>query len=448
MRSLEDLHMKLKTIATTLLMIAACLATFYGQQSGATIFEGARLIVGDGSAAIENSAFVVQNGKFTAVGRRGQVQPPAGASRVDLSGKTVMPALINLHTHPGWNSFKTVNSAEMFSRENMIEALQRYAYYGVAAITSMGIDKGEVAYELRANPVAGAALLRTAGLGMALPKGGPQGSRVDVPYGVSNEAEARKAVKELAAKKVDFVKIWVDDRGGTVKILPPEIYRHIIDEAHKNNLRVVAHIFALSDAKELLRSGIDGFMHSVRDKDVDDEFLQMIKAKPNVFLVPNLPDRGVTEDNSWMSGTVIASELARMKDADAKRTPEQTKRLQDTFGIQARNLKRLTDAGMLIGFGEDGPGTGYTAHQELADMVAAGMTPAQAITAATRNAAQILRLTDYGTIANGKSASFLALDANPLESISNTRKISRVYLQGAELNRAKLGGELTGGNSR
>ncbi len=441
--------MKSKTLAILFIAIALTIGTAGGQQQpGATVFEGARLIVGDGTAPIENSAFVVQNGRFTAVGRRGQVQAPAGAARVDLSGKTVMPALINVHTHPGWSTFKIANPPEVYSRENMIEALQRYGYYGVAAIASMGIDKGEVAYELRANPIPGAALLRTAGLGMALPKGGPQGTRVDVPYGVTNEAEARKAVRELAAKKVDFVKIWVDDRGGTVKILPPEIYRHIIDEGHKNNLRVVAHIFALSDAKELLRSGIDGFMHSVRDKDVDDEFIQMVKARRNVFLIPNLPDRGVVEDNAWLADTVIASELARMNDADSRRTPEQLKRTQDAFGIQARNLKRLTDAGMLIGFGEDGAGTGYTAHQELADMVSTGLTPSQAITDATRNSAQILRLTDHGTIANTKAASFIVLDANPLESITNTRKISRVYLRGQQVDRAKLSAEWVGRSSR
>lgn len=441
--------MKLKTLAILVIATALSIGTVCGrQQAGTTLFEGARLIVGDGTVPIENSAFVVQNGKLTAVGRRGQVQAPTRAARVDLSGKTVMPALIDLHTHPGWNSFKVANSPEMYSRENMIEALQRYAYYGVAAITSMGVDKGDVAFEIRSNPIPGAALLRTAGLGMALPKGGPQGSRVDVPYGVSNEAEARKAVKELAAKKVDFVKIWVDDRGGTVKILPPEIYRHIIDEAHKNNLRVVAHIFALSDAKELLRSGIDGFMHGVREKDIDDEFMQLVKARPNVFLVPNLPDRGVAEDPAWLRDTVIAPELARMKDADARRTPEQLKRVQDSFAIQARNLKKLSDAGMLIGFGEDGSGAGYTSHQELADMVATGLTPSQVITAATRNSAQILRLADHGTIANGKSASFIVLDANPLENITNTRKISRVFLRGEEVPRAKLRTDWTGRSSQ
>src|SRR6202040_1025755 len=116
----------------------------------------------------------------------------------------------------------------------------------------------------------GVALLRTAGRGMAMPNQGPgQDYWKPVAYGISTDAEARKAVDELAAKKVDIVKIWVDDRNHTVKKLTPALYRSVIDEAHKNNLRVIAHIFYLADAKDLLRAGIDGFAHGVRDKDVD-----------------------------------------------------------------------------------------------------------------------------------------------------------------------------------
>lgn len=417
-------------------------------QPGATLFEGARLITGDGTAPIENSAFVVQNDKITSVGRRGQIRALAGASRIDLSGKTVMPAMINLHTHPAYTNLKSSNAPESYTRENLTDHLQRYAYYGFAAITSMGLDQGDLAFQIRVNPIPGAALYRTSGLGIALPRGGPQGARVDIPYGVRDEAEARKAVQELSAKKVDFVKIWVDDRNGTVQKLPPQIYRPIIDEAHKQNLRVVAHIYALADAKDLLRSGIDGFMHGVRNMEIDEEFMQLVKARPNFFLVPNLPDRGATEDYSWLAGTVRAEEIARMTDAQARRTPEAIKRAQDSYGIQARSLAKLSTAGVRIGFGEDGNGSGWTAQTELADMVAAGMTPAQVIVAATRNSAQILRLDQNGTIAAGKSADFVVLDANPLDNIINTRRISRVYLRGQEVDRAKLQAEWTGRGSR
>ena len=222
-----------------------------------------------------------------------------------------MPALVDAHSHLGYTDVKrNTTAAANFTRVNLVDHLNRYAYYGIAATLSMGVDRGEIPYELRAMPVPGAALFRTAGSGIALPNAGPGAEyRKDAAYGVTTEAEARKAVQELAAKKVDLVKIWVDDRDGTVKKLPPPMYRAIIDEAHKNNLRVAAHIFDLDDAKELLRAGIDGFAHGVRDTDIDDEFMTLIKQHPNVFVIPNLPDRGVAEDEAWLSETVPRDEV-------------------------------------------------------------------------------------------------------------------------------------------
>lgn len=409
--------------------------------SGATLYEGARLIT-DGKTVIENSAFVVDNNRFTAVGRKGQVRAPAGAATVDLTGKTVIPALLDAHTHLGWTIVSSGRiDKNTYSKDNLIDHLKRLAFYGVAASFNMGVDPGDSIYQVRADPVPGAALIRTAGRGMALPNAGPDRAYwKPVVYGVSTEAEARAAVDELAAKKADVVKIWVDDRNGTVPKFPPSLYRVVIAEGHERGLRVVAHIYYLDDAKELLRSGIDGFMHLVRDRDVDDEMIQLLKQHPNIFVTPCLPDKGTSQDDFALMGqTIPFPEVQRVRGVQAAQTPEAKKKARDFFDLQARNLAKYSAAGVKIALGTDSSVTiGWDVHQELGDMVLAGLTPAQALTAATKTAAEFMKLDQLGSVAVGKSADFLVLDANPLDNIANTRRISRVIIRGMEIDRAAL----------
>lgn len=383
------------------------------QTPGVTMYEGARLVDGRGGAAVENAAILVSNGRITAIGPSGQVQVPAGATRVSLSGKTVIPALIDAHTHPAT------------ARDVLVGQLRAKASFGVGAMLSMGLDAGAVAFEVRGETIPGAARLRSAGRGITAPEPG----RSDVPYWITTPAEARTAVQELAARKVDIVKIWVDDRDGKYKKLSPDLYGAVIDEAHKHKLRVAAHIFALDDAKGLLKAGLDVFAHGVRDKDVDEEFMAMMKARPQVVLIPNMPDRGVPTDLTWLKGRVPAAALEKLQAASAPRPAA-----QQTFGIQARNLAKLSAAGVKIAMGTDGFSP-WSQHVEMEDMVASGMTPAQVIVAATRTSAEVLALTDTGTLTTGKRADFVVLDANPLDDITNTRKISAVYLNGVAVER-------------
>jgi len=394
-----------------------CLAAFAlpaRAQTGVTAFEGARLIVGDGGAPIENAVLVVDGARIVAAGRAAEVSVPASATRMSLAGKTVMPMLIDTHVHLSP------------TREAIMRDLRRRAYFGVSAALSLGMDKYEL-LDIRGQAIPGAARFLSAGRGITMPEPG----RLTVPHWITTEEEGRQAVKELAAQKVDIVKIWVDTRDGKYAKLTPEIYGAIIDEAHKHKLRVIAHLFDLEDAKGLVHANIDAFAHGVRDRDIDDEFVALWKAHPKLVLTPNLPERGVKTDLSWLKAGLAPEEYAKLEKAN-KDDPK----AQAFYGIQARNLARFNAAGARIVLGTDG-NKPWGPHEEMQDMVIAGMTPAQVLVAATRNGAEFLRIADAGTLQPGKSADFIVLDANPLDDITNTRRISAVVLRGTAVDRSR-----------
>ena len=396
-----------------LFMLSACDQT-PEEATTVVVYDGARLIVGNGSV-IENATFTVNDGRVVSAGPSGEISIPTGAGRVNLAGMTVIPAIVDAHTHMST------------TRDALIDDLQRRAYFGVGAAVSMGSDGLDAPLELREEMISDAARFRSAGQGITSPEPGRR-----VVHWVTSESEARQAVRDEVARRVDLIKIWVDDRDGQYEQLTPAIYGAAIDEAHQYDLRVAAHIFDLEDGKGLLHAGIDIFAHGVRDRDIDDEFVGLVNARPDLLLIPNLPERGVRADLGWLAGA-IPEEIFEVLQESNTDQPE----AQAAFGIQARNLDRLNGEGVRIAFGTDG-NIPWEVHVEMEDMVLAGMTPGQVLVAATRNSAEVLGLADMGTIEAGKSADFVVLEANPLDDIKNTRRIRSVYLRGEEVNRAEI----------
>ena len=419
-----------------------------GAQSNARqiVLRGARLIDGTGRPAIENSVLVIEGDHIVAAGKAGTVSLPKDADVKDVSGKTIMPTLINLHGHLGLSANGADSVAGQYTQENVLKELNKYLSYGVATVASLGQDEDEI-YKIRDAQHAGTlggARLYTAGRGFLEYTG--RASPTDHRYRPQTPEEARTDVRELVAHHPDFMKMWVDDGLGHGVKIKPEIYQAIIDEAHKQHIRVFAHEFYLGDAKALLAAGIDGFAHSIRDQPVDNDVMQRMKGR-GVFLIPTLVRDEVlfayADNLKWLDDPFFQAgfEPAAMARVRSPENVEKGRKDPDIAKYRAglemgkKNLKTLSDAGVKIAFGTDsGIPTrfpGYFEHRELQLMVEAGLTPMQAIVAATGTNAEILGgAKQFGTLQSGRRADFLVLDANPLDDIHNTERLSAVWQSG------------------
>ncbi len=419
------------------------------------VLKGARVIDGSGSPPIPLANIIIADGRIEAIGSAEQVKPPPGAKAIDLRGKTILPGLISDHSHVG-----VVNGSKAApiyaTRENILRQLRQYAAYGVTTVNSLGLN-GPAFYpvrdEVHAGTVPGADLFG-ADRGLGVPAGAPplgwlpaSSNQLDRP---ATPAEARAAVRAAAARKTDFIKLWLDDFQGTLKVkMQPEIYQAIIEEAHLHKLRVAAHVYSLADAKALVAAGIDIIAHGVRDRPVDDEFIESMK-KAGTWYVPTL---GLDESFYLFAERpaftlepfclqALQSEL-KAQFADTKwrvvvANDLKNEQYRNALAINQRNLKRLHEAKVKIGFGTDSGATplrvpGFAEHRELQLITDAGISPAEAIVMATRNAAQLLGLSDRGRLAPGMRADFIVLESNPMESIANTTKIVEVWQRGKKV---------------
>ena len=425
--------------------------------SDALVLRNFTLIDGGDHAPVPQAAMVVEQGRIAWVGREADLTAPDGAAITDLKGAYVIPGLINLHAHLG-NTVDLVQDSTFHTRASVEQDLKTYASYGVTTVVSMGTDQDAI-FPVRSEQREAAAAngttrwtpsmarVYTAGRGLML-RGG-YGGLAGVNNAVASPEQATAEVNAQLEKGVDFIKLWLDSELGTMPTMPAAMTKAIIDAAHARQARVLAHVFYLEDAKRLASQGVDGFVHLVRDQPIDQDLIDTMQEhgtwqaagtlsrEASMFAYGSTPPYA---SDPFFTRGVSAKTLELIKSPERQQTmagnPNFT-RFPAFFETAKANFKRMVDAGVPFAAGTDAgpPGRfpGYFDHWELQLMVDAGLTPAQAIDAATRRAAMFLGAEDLGTLEPQKWADFVVLDANPLADITNSRKIRAVYIAGTEV---------------
>ncbi len=401
---------------------------------------GAKLIDGSGAEPIADSVVVIEGTRIRAAGSRADTPVPKGSEIVDGIGKTVIPGLVELHAH------------YFGDRAEMERLLKTQLRFGVTTTRSIGADKDEhlaVIADARAGRVPSPRIL-TAGRGFTHPDGHP--AQLPFVRRPASVEEARAGVDELSSQKVDFIKMWVESKNGTLPKISEEMRAAIVEAAGKRHIPVVAHVFDEADLRQLLDLGVRDFLHSIRDTEIDAALVARLKEQ-NVTFTPTLTvaerawyfaehpeDLDDPEVRASLNPELLA-DILKPETRDAMLADPTLPRLKAEYERAERFVKALSEAGVRVGAGSDsGAGvipTGWGTHHEMQLLVNAGLSPMQALKAATGDAAELLAdgESDYGTVAAGKIADLLVLDADPLDDISNTRKIDRVMQAGKWLER-------------
>jgi imidazolonepropionase-like amidohydrolase len=436
------------SIATWLMLAPLALAAAPAQTAGLTALTHVRVIDGTGGTPLEDATVLIEGNHIQAI-RPGSATVPAGAKVLDLHGDTVIPGLINAHGHLALIA-DGQNSATAYTAENVLAELRQYESYGVTSMLSLGLNR-DLLYQIREQQRQGAldgATVLTADRGMGVPDAAPGlPAASDQIYRPATPQEARAAVDAMATRHADIVKVWVDSVGGTKPAMSPEIYRAVIEEAHKHHLHVAAHVYYLADAKSLVNDGVDVLAHSVRDKPIDQELIAAMKRR-GVWYIPTF-----TVDESFYIYAqhpgfmqldffkdalppVVLTMLTSDAYSQKVNQDPKTEQHKADFAMDRVNMKAVYDAGIRVGFGTDSGAyatriPGFSEHRELEDMVQAGLTPMQAIVCATQNNAALLGIeATRGTLRPGKRADLIVLAANPLDDITNTRSIVTIFHDG------------------
>jgi imidazolonepropionase-like amidohydrolase len=414
--------------AGTLGILAAALLFAVSASAQVTVLTHATLIDGTGAAPQNDVTLVMENGHIRDLGPSSKTVAPSGATMLDVTGKFVVPGIINAHGHVG---------------ANRDPELRQYALYGVTTTTNMAFDADDiVAYkaEQKRGNLRGARILTVKYRFMSAPF--TPGSEYKTPE------EARAKVDEIVAKGADFVKVWIDSQNGRLVKLTPEFCAAVMDQARKHGKITMAHVYEYADAKMIVDQGVNILAHNVRDQEMDADFIATLKRR-NVSVISTLSrEEGLFvygEAPAWIDDPFFRKGLSaeRFTLLKTKKRDEQAKdpelaRNRRAFAIDKINLKKLSAAGVRIALGTDSGGAadryfiqGFFEHRQMALMVDAGLTPMQVIQAFSKGASETLGIDkEFGTLGKGKAADLLVLEKSPLDNIANMRAIRTVYLGG------------------
>ncbi len=451
---------KLKTTLALLVLLATIITLPSYLQAQEILLKNGRLIIGDGSV-LETGSILIRDGLIALVSEE-EIAAGPNAQVIDVGGKTLMPALIDGHAHLGYQSPSSWG-ADNYSLETLVSNLEQYAYFGFSAVFSAGTDPLDFALSIQekqaSNQIGGARFLFAAGMGP--PGQGPNNQflsqiasvearlNTKVLQGISNPIEAINAAREVQKLEVPFIKLWIDDRAGSQQKLHTDVYKPLIAEAQRLRIKTVIHQQNTMDMLEQIEAGAAGFLHGRLEQDFNQQ-IAIASRLNQVFIVPNL---GLAElrntpigRDAFLHAILSPAEQQRLsaypplseqrRESSAQLEPT----LKKAFSLITEEQVEIilgTDAGAI----PDHP-FGYTGHKELEIYVRLGFTPMQALLAGTSQAAKHLSLTNLGMLSTGYSADLLVLSANPLENISNTQLIERVFIKGTQVDREAIAAKL------
>lgn len=415
--------MRRLSFLVALVLVAVALMYAASATAQVTVLNRATVIDGSGAAPLKDHTIVMEQGRIRELGPSSKIKAPAGATVIDLSGKFIVPGIINAHGHVG---AKTAPQ------------LRQYALYGVTTATSMQTDPDEV-IQVREAQKRGE--LRGARVSTVRHRFAPDPE-------IATPEQARAKVDEIAAAGADYIKVWVDSAFGTRGKLSPEFCAAVLDQARKHGKRTLGHAYEMVDAKMLIEHGLNILGHNVRDREVDSEFIALAKQR-DVTLTPTLirdeflfayGDSPAWIEDPFFQKFLSAEQMTalRTKVRELQANHPQRHLFKAGFEMNKINLKKLADGGVRIALGTDSGGApsrffvqGFSEHREMELMVQSGLTPMQVIQSFSKGAAEALgSAKEFGTLAKGKAADLLVLEKNPLDNITNMRAIHTVYLGG------------------